>query len=388
MIKKGKVGLLLMDLPKAFDCISHDLLLAKLHAYKFDKGSLKLIYSYLKGRHQRVHINGDYSSWKEIINGVPQGSVLGPLLFNIFINDLFFFVKNSEVHNYADDNTLSVTNMNIDIIISKLESDINVLDNWFKTNGLLLNEKKCQFMIIEPPSISRCNTEKIKIRGKNLDEVKQSKLLGINFDNNINMIDHIKTICNQAGRKLNALARISHYLDEHKRKLLMNAFITSQFNYCPIIWMFCQRKSNNLINRIHERALRIAFNDYTSDFESLLCKDDSVTIHHRNIQALALEIYKTIHEINPVFMKDIFCLDKQNYNTRNEQLSHPNPRTVTYGLESFGYKATQIWRSIPHDIQNNPNINAFKEYISKNCNKLCNCNLCKLYIANLGYINQ
>ena len=120
----------------------------------------------------------------------------------------------------------------------------------------------------------------------------------------------------------------------------MNAFITSQFNYCPIIWMFCQRKSNNLINKIHERALPIAYNDYASDFELLLRKDDSVTIHHRNIQALTHEIYKTKQDSNPVFMKDIFCLCKQNYPTRNEQLSHPNPRTVTYGLESFGYKAT------------------------------------------------
>ena len=384
--KKGKVGLLLMDLSKAFDCISHDLLIAKLHAYKFEKSSLKLIYSYLKGRHQRVHINGEYSSWKEILSGVPQGSVLGPLLFNIFINDLFLFVENSDVHNYADDNTLSFANTNIDIIISKLQSDINMLDTWFISNGLLLNEKKCKFMIVEPFSNSRANPEKIKVRGKNLEEVTQSKLLGISLDNNINMIDHIKTICTQAGRKLNALARISHYLNEHKRKLLMKAFITSQFNYCPIIWMFCQRKSNNLINKIHERALRIAYNDYISDFESLLCKDDSVTIHHRNIQALTIEIYKTMHEVNPVFMNDIFCLCKHNYPNRNEQLSHPNPRTVTYGLESFGYKATQIWKNIPYDIQKTPNINAFKKYTSENCSKLCKCNLCKQYIANLGYI--
>ena len=386
--KKGKVGLLLMDLSKAFDCISHDLLLAKLHAYGLDISSIKLIYSYLKGRHQRVHINGDYSSWKEILNGVPQGSVLGPLLFNIFINDLFFFIYKSEIHNYADDNTLSVANTNIDIIISKLESDINVLDIWFKSNGLLLNEKKCQFIIIEPSSVSRSNTETVNVRGKNLEEVTQSKLLGISFDKNINMKDHIKLICNQAGKKLNALARISHYLDEHKRKLLMNAFITSQFNYCPIIWMFCQRKSNNSINRIHERALRIAYNDYTSDFETLLCKDNSVTIHHRNIQALALEIYKTMHGFNPAFMKDVFCLDRHIHTTRNKQLSYPNPRTVSYGLESFGYKATQIWRCIPHDIQITSNINAFKTFTSENCSKLCKCNLCKQYIANLGYISQ
>ena len=93
----------------------------------------------------------------------------------------------------------------------------------------------------------------------------------------------------------------------------MKSFITSQFNYCPITWMYCQRKSNNLINRIHERALRIAYNDYLSDFNSLLVKDDSVIIHHRNIQALTLEIYKTLNNLNPQFMKEVFCLKQQNY---------------------------------------------------------------------------
>ena len=308
------------------------------------------------------------------------------MLFNIFINDLFFSVKSCDIHNYADDNTLSVANTEIDTIISKLESDINILDTWFKSNGLLLNEKKCQFMIIEPFLTTRCSREKIKVNGKNLEEVKDSKLLGISLDSNITMRDHIKSICNQAGRKLNALARISHHFDEHKRKILMNAFITSQFNYCPVTWMFCQRKSNNLINRIHERALRIAFNDYVSDFEYLLRKDDSVTIHHRNIQALTLEIYKTMHEFNPAFMKDVFLFGKHDYATRNEYLSHPNPRTVRYGLESFGYKAIQIWSHIPRDIQDNPDINAFKKYVSKNCKNLCKCNLCNQYIANLGYI--
>ena len=135
--KKHSVGLFFMDLSKAFDSIPHDLTIAKLNAYGFDKQSLKLIYSYFEGRQQRVKINSEYSSWEEILTGVPQGSVLGPLLFNLFINDLFLFVEESEICNYADDNTLSVADFEIDYIIDRLQSDINRLQCWLKNNNLL-----------------------------------------------------------------------------------------------------------------------------------------------------------------------------------------------------------------------------------------------------------
>ena len=208
------------------------------------------------------------------------------------------------------------------------------------------------------------------------------------IDNNLNMKEHIKNICKKAGNKLNALARIAKFLDENKRKLLMNSFVISQFNYCPLIWMYCQRQSNNVINRIHERALRIAYNDYTSSFTTLLEKDNAMSIHERNIQALALEIFKTNNDLNPSFMKSIFCPSQHNYNTRNMLLEHPNPRTVSYGLESVGYKANQIWNCLPKTIQTANDIKTFKNLLSKNKTNLCTCNLCKTYVANIGYINS
>ena len=101
------VGSVLMDLSKAFDCIPHDLIIAKLHAYGFDENALFLVYSYLIKRKQSVRINYVYSSFQEIVSGVPQGSVLGPIIFNFYMNGLFFFIKQATMYNYADDNTLA-----------------------------------------------------------------------------------------------------------------------------------------------------------------------------------------------------------------------------------------------------------------------------------------
>ena len=117
------VGSVLVDLSKAFDCIPHDLIIAKLHAYGFDENALVLVYSYLKKRKQSVRINNVYSSFQEIVSGVPQGSVLGPILFNFCINDLFFFIKQATMYNYADDNTLAFFSRSLPDLVKVLENE-------------------------------------------------------------------------------------------------------------------------------------------------------------------------------------------------------------------------------------------------------------------------
>ena len=213
-IAKGrKTGVFMMDLSKPFDCISHDLLIAKSHAYEFENQSLKLIHNYLNGRKQKVKINSKYNTWKENINDVPQGSVLGPLLFNIFINDLFLFIVNSDVCNFADDNTLSISDVFIEQIINKLEFDIDIVQTWFCNNGMLLNKTKCKYLIVESFRNKRVGKDKIQIKNKEIVESEEEKLLGVTIDNNLTMN---KKKCKQASNKLNALARIAKYLDHNK----------------------------------------------------------------------------------------------------------------------------------------------------------------------------
>ena len=138
----GVVGMLLMDLSKAFDCLPYDLLIAKLEAYGFGMKCLRFINSYLSGRKQRVKIGSTFTDWLDIVSGVPQGSVLGPLLFNIYVNDLIYFIQNTEICNFADDNTIYSCGTNLDGIIIDLEDDLCQALEWFESKRLVANPSK------------------------------------------------------------------------------------------------------------------------------------------------------------------------------------------------------------------------------------------------------
>ena len=142
------VGAIFMDLSKAFDCIPHDLMIAKLHAYGFEENALVLIYSYLKRRKQCVRINNLYSSFKNVASGVLQGSVLGPILFNFFINDLFLFIKQATLYNYADDNTLSYFSKTMPDLVRVLENDTNVALTWLDRKKMIANLDKFHALLV------------------------------------------------------------------------------------------------------------------------------------------------------------------------------------------------------------------------------------------------
>ena len=246
-----------------------------------------LLIDYLTKIQQRVKVNGSFSSWKDLTRGVPQGSVLGPLLFNIYINDLFFFIQNSDICNYADDTTIYSCDRSLDNITHTLENDCNVALKWFADNFMKLNADKCHLLVLW----QRCDDPvTVKIGNTDVFNSSEEKLLGIHIDSKLSFDHHVSKLCQKASNKLYALARISPYIDQKKLRNLMRAFITSQFQYCPLIWMFHSRQLNQKINKIQERALRITYKDTESTFSELLQKDCAVTIHTKNLQILMTEM--------------------------------------------------------------------------------------------------
>ena len=230
-LDKGLVtGILLTDLSKAFDCISHELLIVKLHAYGFSTLALKLINDYLCNRYQRTKIDNKFSTRVKLIYGVPQGSILGALLFNIYINDLFLFSQHFDMANYADDCSPYEDGGSTNEVISKLQTNSKCLINWFLENYLQPNPDKC-YILLSDKDINHV----IKIDNEEILSSTEEKILGIHFDNKLNFNNHVKKLCKKASQKLHALARLSNLMSIRQRKIIMNAFINSQFSYCHIV---------------------------------------------------------------------------------------------------------------------------------------------------------
>ena len=164
---------------------------------------------------------------------------------------------------------------------------------------------------------------------------------------------NIDEIGKKASQKLNAFAKIAPYVGIRKRRNLMNAFFKSQFNYCPLIWMCCNRSLNNKIDRLHERSLRIVYSDKTSDFSELLEKDGSVSIHYQNIRQLAIEMFKVSKGLCPEIVKGLLQFRYEiPYNLRQRSQFHiPPVRTVFSGTENIKYLGPKICELIPNEMK-------------------------------------
>ena len=203
----------------------------------YEKLSVKESLNYLSHRKQRTKIVSSFSSWFDIYICVPQGSILGLLLFNIFINDLFVNIVKSEVCSFADDNTLYSFDKKLITIFSNLKYDLGNVLSWFQANSVKANSSKLQFIILG----DKQNTSLVlNINGKKINNSRETELLGTVIDNQLKFKKHIENLCKKASFKLHAMRRTHKFLTVEKARILANAFINSRFNYTPFIWMFAK----------------------------------------------------------------------------------------------------------------------------------------------------
>ena len=168
----------------------------------------------------------------------------------------------------------------------------------------------------------------------------------------------------------------------------MKAFITSQFSYCPLIWMFHSRQLNNRINKIHERTLRLVYKNNKLTFNDLLELDNAVTIHRRNLQILATEIFNVKNSLAPEIMAEVFEIKEPRYNFRSEasHFKRENVKSTHYCIQSVRHLGPKIWNIVPQNVRESNSLNEFKSLIKFWKPDTCPCRLCKNYIAQVGFI--
>ena len=283
----------------------------------------------------------------------------------------------TQVCNFADDTTFYVCDKDLNVLIKRLEHDTSLAVEWFENNFMKLNEDKCHLLV----SGQKHETVWAKIGETKIWESNKQKLLGV-------VIEYVFDLCKKAGRKLSVLARLSNYMSFEKRKILLKAFVESQFGYCPLTWMFHGRRANSKINHIHDRALRIVYKNNVLSFEELLELHKSFKIHHRNIQSLAIELFKIKNNLSVAIMNDIFQLRAVRYNLRSQiDFTRPNVNSEHFGISSLRYMAAKVWDMVPNDMKNVNEIETFKSNIRKWKPVNCHCKLCLDYVSCVGYVN-
>ena len=370
--EKNIVGAVLMDLSKAFDCIPHDLLVAKLHAYGLSVDAITFLYSYLKRRKQGVKINDTESLFRILLSGVPQGSILGPILFNIFVNDLIMFINEAKIANFADDNTIYAAREDLKDLINLLEKESEVAIKWFDDNNMVVNPEKFQAIIVGKKNKSN-DCYNLTIKDAKVIPKKSVNLLGIEIDDKLSFEKHVSTIFKKANNRLNAISRIGSALGQKEKEILINTFVYSNFNYAPLVWHFTTRKCTNKIEKIQERSLKFILNDYNKTYTQLLEISKNPTMEVKRLRVMVIEIFKTLNEINPIFMKDIL-----NYNLNRSHRKHNlqvhSRNTTRYGNNSLRILGAHIWNSLPENIKSSDSVYKLKDFIKGWYG--CNCYLC------------
>ena len=240
-----------MDLSKAFDLVDHEILIYKLQLHHFSPKTILLFKSYLSQRHQVIKTDTVISDEMLITTGVPQGSILGPLLFLIYINDISFKLQSGCIDLYADDSTLYEINKQVCVVERNLQENLNILQEWCNLNNMSLNPNKTKCMLIATPYRLKNDMDmmlNLTLNGLKVEMVSVKKILGIHVENSLSWNVQLSTICSKINSKISLFRRISSYLSDDMRMLFYNAYIMSNMDYCCVIWG-TSSKADNAMNK-------------------------------------------------------------------------------------------------------------------------------------------
>ena len=360
------IGCVTIDLSKAFDLLNIDILLCKLKNYGCDQICINWFRSYLMQRKLKVKIQDCLSSERVISLGVPQGSILGPLIFSIFINDLPLYMKHCYTEMYADDTTIYVIDKNVESIEAKLSIDLKHLESWFNMNHLIVNTSKTNAMLI-------CSSQKrqklsktiinVNLFGKSISNVDSIKILGLTIDQNLSWKNHILNLAKTVSGLTGLLYRIRAYLPKDTMLLFYKSCIMSQLDYCLNIWGHAPKSYVDILLKLQKRAIRIITNaNYLAPTKNLFLSLKCLNLYDRLEYVSCVLLYKILNGMCLTY------LSMFEYNNRKPGLrsaTNCNLLQVSVRTEilknSFLYKSCSIWNKLPTSVKQCDNVFIFKK---------------------------
>ena len=267
---------------------------------------------------------------------------------------------------YACDNS-------IDSVVSKLNSDVPLVLNWFRSNEIVVNPDKFQVIFLGIK-----DSMNLLIDNNNIPSTDTVKLLGVIIDKKLTFVPHITDICRRAINKAKALLRISKYLDLPKAESLCNSFIISCFNYCPLIWMFCNKSAYKMITSTYRRTLTAVQMDFSKSYDELLIQNKAEPVHLKNLRLLMIEVYKSVNRLNPEFMWELFVDKGFSYSLRLG-ISLTLLSSKIANTNDLVFRACLVWNKLPKALKHAPSLEEFKSAINGISSIYCNCKLCASY---------
>ena len=360
----------LIDLKKAFDTVDHQILLRKLELYGIKGEAQTLLKSYLTNRNQKCQIKNSFSTERLIKCGVPQGSILGPLFFLLYINDLPQCLNKTKPRLFADDTNLTASGDSITDLETAVNSDLENLRKWLIANKLSLNVAKTELLIgsktmIKKNSDSRLN---VFIENKQIKQVSECKTLGVIVDRHLSWKSNSENICKKITAGISAIRRVKPFVDKDTLISIYNAIVRPYFDYCCEVWDVFGESQSKRLKKLQNRAARIILNMSNDVNHSIALRALGwEPLKTERKKAKAKMMYKVLNKMGPKSLANLFSYkcEKTNYNLRDisSGLSLPKPRTNNM-KNSFMYDGAHLWNSIPKEIRESKTLSSFRNKIA------------------------